>query len=108
MALCSSCPRCGCEISATATIEVTEPAAVTLTPHHLRATGAGTTPAGVKSISFINDGAGVAYVGRDAAGDLMALLPNESIRFEYVSSGHSYAAIEYDATGTSLRIDWTT
>ena len=108
MALCTACPRCGCEIASTATIEISEPAAVVLTPHFLRASAPGVTPAGVKSISFINDGAGVAYVGRDAAGDLMALLPNESIRFEYVSSGHSYAAIEYDATGTSLRIDWTT
>jgi hypothetical protein len=96
------------EIASTATITIAEPAAVVLTPHHLRATGTGTTPAGVKSISFINDGDGIAYIGRDSVGDLVSLLPNESLHFAFVASNYTYGAMEYDATGTSLRIDYCT
>lgn len=106
--LCSECARCGAEIAATATITIAEPAAVVLTPHSLRTVGAGFTPAGVKSISFINDGAGLAYVGRDSNGDLVSLLANSTIMFAYVSPTVTYGAIEYSAVGTSLRIDWTT
>ena len=99
MAFCSICPS-GCDVSVTATVTVSDPAAVSNTPSSLRATGEGTTPAGVKSLSFFNDGAAEAVVNGQT------LAAGASMSFPSLGIGQTYGAIAYDASGTSLRIDY--
>ncbi len=99
MAFCSICPS-GCDLSVTATVVVTDPPAVTNTPNTIRATGPGTTPAGVKSLSFFNDGAATAIVNG------VTLEPSAAINFPSLGLNQTYGAIAYDASGTTLRIDW--
>lgn len=99
MAFCSICPS-GCDVSVTATVTVTDPAAVSNTPSSLRATGRGSTPAGVKSLSFFNDGAAEAIVNGQT------LAAGASMSFPSLGLNQTWRAIAYDASGTSLRIDY--
>lgn len=94
------CPP-SCEIAASATITIEEPAAITASTCSRRATDASVTPTGVRSVSFLNEGPGNATVNGQI------LLAGSSLMFPVLGGNTTYGAITYDATGTTLRIDWT-
>jgi hypothetical protein len=95
-----SCPA-NCEIAASATITIEEAAAITASTCSRRVTDSGVIPTGVRSVSFLNDGAGNATVNGQT------LLAGTSLMFPVLGGNTVYGAITYDATGTTLRIDWT-
>jgi len=98
MALCSACPS-GCDVSVTATVTVTDPAAKTVTSDSLTTSTSGSVAAGKSSITFYNYGAGVVTINGQP------LAAGASITFPYLGAGVVYGVIEYDATGSDLRID---
>jgi len=73
---------------------------VSNTPNSVSATGKGSTPAGCKSMSFYNTGTAAAVVNGEA------LPAGAAISFPSLGQNQTYGAIEYDATGTTLRIDY--
>jgi len=95
-------PPPSCEVAASATIVIQEPESVRARLRSYRADGvAGTVPAGVRSISFLNDGQLDALVNGEI------LRPGTSLMYPVLGGNATYEAIEYDATNTTLRIDCT-
>jgi hypothetical protein len=96
-----TCPP-PCEIAASATITIEEPTTITAFTRSYRAKNkSGTVSAGMRSISFLNDG------GADAMVNGALLKAGSSLMFIVLGGNTTYGAIEYDATGTELRIDCT-
>lgn len=91
-----------CEIAASATITIEEPEAITASTCSRRAVDeSGYIPSGVRSCSILNDGIG------DATVNGQTLKAGTSLMFPVLGGNTTYGAITYDATGTTLRIDWT-
>jgi len=100
MSLCSACPS-GCDVSVTATVVVTDPAAKVASTPSETVTGAGTVAAGASSLSFFNYGPATVTIN----GEVLAV--RAAISFPFLGQGVTYPAITYDATGSILRIDRT-
>ena len=106
MSLCSACPS-GTDISVTATVVVTDPAAkVASTPSETVdgtgvPSGEGIVAAGASSLSFFNYGPATVTIN----GEVLAV--RAAISFPFLGQGVTYPAITYDATGSILRIDRT-
>jgi len=91
-----------CEVSASAVITIQEPTVISASTRSYRAVDeAGNVPSGMRSISFLNDGSGDAYVNSQV------LKVGSSLMYPVLSGNTTYGAIIYDATGTELRIDCT-
>ena len=90
-----------CEISASALITIEEPEAIIASTCSQRYTDtSGIIPSGLRSCSILNDGMG------DASVNGQTLKVGTSLMFPVLGGNTVYGAITYDATGTTLRIDW--
>lgn len=91
-----------CEVSASATITIQEPDAISAYTLSKRVTGTtGYLSAGVRSASVLNDG------GNDATVNGATIKAGTSLMFPVLGGNTVYGAITYDATDTTLRWDWT-
>lgn len=98
---CGECPP-ACEISASATITIEEPDAISAYTPSKRVTGTtGYLSAGARSCSVLNDG------GADAIVNGSTIKAGTSLMFPVLGGNTVYGAITYDATDTTLRWDWT-
>jgi len=97
----SDCPN-ECLYNANITINVTAPATATATPMTMTVSNtSGSLPAGAKSASFYN------YGPADVLINGTVLPSGATISFPFLGSNISYGEISYDATSSTIRIDWT-
>jgi hypothetical protein len=96
----SDCPA-SCQVAATVTINVTPPTPATAQCMTRTATGIGVVPSGASSISFFNYGP----ANVDINGTTLA--QGAAINFPFLGNNITYGEMNYDATGSTIRIDWT-
>jgi len=98
--ICSACPS-GCDVSVTATVTVSDPAAKVAAIPSETVTGEGVVAAGASSLSFFNYGPNTVLIN----GEVLAV--RAAISFPFLGQGVTYPAMSYDATGSTIRIDYT-
>jgi len=78
-----------------------EPEGKVATPFTRTATGQGVVPSGASSISFYNYGPANVLINGTV------LSQGAAISFPFLGNNITYGEISYDATGSTIRIDWT-
>ncbi len=90
-----------CQISTTVTITVQEPSSAVAHTFSIDATGVGVVEAGASSMSFFNYGPNTVTINNKP------LTAGAAINFPFLGNNIKYGEIPYDATGSTIRIDWT-
>lgn len=97
----SDCPS-SCPVSATVTINVTEPSSKVAIPQTLDIVGgSGVIPSGASSLSFYN------YGPEEVTINNSVLSAGASIHFPFLGYNITYQEISYDAGNSKIRIDYT-